>query len=95
MFQVGTFLIIFHFLEIFFDIGKLLDVDFGLISIDQEKAFDRVEHGYLWDVLKGFGFNKVFIDKLRVLYCDVESLLKMNGDLCAPFRVFRGIRHIV
>ncbi len=22
----------------------------------------------------------------------VESLLKVNGDLCAPFRVFRGIR---
>ncbi len=41
---------------------------------------------------KSFGFKKAFIDKLRVLYCDVESLLKVNGDLCAPFRVFRGIR---
>ncbi len=80
------------FLRDFLDIGKLLDVNFGLISIDQEKAFDRVEHSYLWDVLKAFGFKKVFIDKLRVLYCDVESLLKVNGDLCAPFRVSRGIR---
>ncbi len=30
------------FLRDFLDIGKLLDVNFGLISIDQEKAFDRV-----------------------------------------------------
>lgn len=51
-----------------------------------------MEHSYLWDAPKAFGFNKVFIVKLSVLYCDVESLLKVNGDLCARFRVFRGIR---
>lgn len=80
------------FIRDMFDISKLFDVDFGLISIDQEKAFDRIEHNYLWEVLGAFGFNKTFIDKLKVLYCDVESLLKVNGDLCAPFSVFRGIR---
>jgi len=29
---------------------------------------------------------------LKVLYCEVESILKVNGDLCAPFKVFRGVR---
>lgn len=29
---------------------------------------------------------------IKVLYCDVESALKINGGLCAPFRVLRGIR---
>lgn len=29
---------------------------------------------------------------IKVLYSDVESILKVNGDLCAPFKVYRGIR---
>lgn len=80
------------FIRDMFDVSKLFGVDFGLISLDQEKAFDRIEHSYLWEVLDAFGFNRTFIDKLKVLYCDVESLLKVNGDLCAPFSVYRGIR---
>jgi len=80
------------FVRDMFDISRLFDVDFGLISIDQEKAFNRIEHSYLWEVLEAFGFNSIFIDKLKALYCDVESLLNVNGDLCAPFSVFRGIR---
>ncbi|KAK3567282.1 hypothetical protein QTP86_016084, partial [Hemibagrus guttatus] len=44
---------------------------------DQEKAFDRVEHEYLWKVLETFGFNPGFIAMVRVLYCEIESVLKI------------------
>lgn len=79
------------FIRDILEIGKLLNLNFGLVSVDQEKAFDRVEHNYLWSVLSAFGFNPDFICKIRALYCDSESILKINGDLCAPFKVFRGI----
>ncbi len=29
---------------------------------------------------------------IKVMYCDVESILKINGDLCSPFKVLRGVR---
>ncbi|KAI2646955.1 putative 149 kDa protein [Labeo rohita] len=64
----------------------------GLISLDQEKAFDRVEHYYLWKTLQAFGFSSDFIGYIKVLYNDIESVLRVNGGLCAPFKVCRGVR---
>ncbi|KAK3520120.1 hypothetical protein QTP70_014376, partial [Hemibagrus guttatus] len=74
------------------DVSRLLGLQTGLIFLDQEKAFDRVEHEYLWKVLETFGFNPGFIAMVKVFYCEIESVLKVNGGLCAPFKVLRGIR---
>ncbi|KAI3358257.1 hypothetical protein L3Q82_003259 [Scortum barcoo] len=74
------------------EVSSSLGIDTGLISLDQEKAFDRVEHNFLWKVMESFGFNAGFIAKIKVLYSDIESVLKINGSLCAPFRVHRGVR---
>ncbi|KAK0147956.1 Transposon TX1 uncharacterized protein [Merluccius polli] len=67
-------------------------INTGLIALDQEKAFDRVEHDFLWKVMERFGFSAGLIAKIKVLYSDIESVLKFNGGLCAPFRVHRGVR---
>jgi len=74
------------------EVAGLLSINLGLISIDQEKAFDRVEHQYLWKTLDAFGFGPGFIGVIKVLYRDIESMLKINGGLSAPFKVNRGIR---
>ncbi len=51
-------------------------------------TFDWVEHSYLWRMLEEFGLSSGFIAMIRVLYQDVESILKINGGLSAPFTVF-------
>lgn len=53
---------------------------------------DRVEHSYLSLTLEDFGFSSGFTAMIRVLHQDIESVLKINGGLCAPFKVQRGIR---
>ena len=67
-------------------------INVGLISLDQQKAFDHVEHDYLWATFDAFGFSPVFTAMVRAIYCNSESLVKINGGLSAPFKVKRGVR---
>lgn len=74
------------------EVSRIFGFKCDLISLDQEKAFDRVEHYYLWDTFQAFGFPPGFINMIKVLYENIESILKINGGLSAPFKVGRGIR---
>ncbi|KAJ3593499.1 hypothetical protein NHX12_005833 [Muraenolepis orangiensis] len=57
------------------------------VPADQEKAFDRVEHSFLWKVMEKFGFSAGFIAKIKVLYNKIESVLKFNEPLIHKARL--------
>ncbi|CAM2118926.1 unnamed protein product [Caretta caretta] len=50
----------------------------SLLSLDQEKMFDRVDHGYLLGTLWVFGFRPQFVGVLQVLYANTECLVRLN-----------------
>lgn len=58
----------------------------GLVALDEEKVLHRVEHRFLWKVMERFSFARI-----QVLDSDIDNLPKVNGSLCAPFRVHRGV----
>ena len=64
----------------------------ALIFLDQEKAFDRVDHGFLFKTLKAFGLGPNFINWVKVLYKDIQSMVKVNGSLTKPINITRGVR---
>ena len=64
----------------------------AFLSLDQEKAFDRVEHEYLLGTLRAFGFGTHFVARIRLLYSAAECLIKVNGSLTAPLRFGTGVR---
>ena len=74
------------------DLSKLQELDVELFSINQEKAFDRVDHSYLFKTLKVFGFGKKFISYIKLLYAGATVLLKVGRGLSRPVPVQRGIR---
>jgi hypothetical protein len=63
-----------------------------VIKIDQEKAFDRVSHQYIFNVLKKFGFGDVFIKWIMIFYNKINSTVKCNGFLTKYFNIENGIR---
>ncbi|CAM2100059.1 unnamed protein product [Caretta caretta] len=50
------------------ELGCRDGLSFTLLSLDQEKALDRVDHGYLLSTLRAFGFGPKFVGFLQVLY---------------------------
>lgn len=63
-----------------------------LVSVDLEKAFDRVEHEYLMNVVKEFGFGDTFQKWLRIIYSELWACISCNGDLTKCFQLTRSIR---
>ncbi|CAM2095954.1 unnamed protein product [Caretta caretta] len=73
-------------------LGRRNGLSFALLSLDQEKAFVRVDHGYLLSTLRAFGFGPQFVGFLRVLYASAECLVKLNWTLTEPVNFGRGVR---
>ncbi|CAM2114211.1 unnamed protein product [Caretta caretta] len=67
-------------------------LSFALLSLDQEKAFDRVDHEYLLSTLQAFGFGPQFVSFLLVLYASAECLVRLNSTLTEPISFGRGVR---
>lgn len=63
-----------------------------VLSLDQMKAFDRVEHDYLFFVLKCFGLPDTFVSWLKTLYAGQTSELVLNGEVSRRFSLMRGVR---
>ncbi|CAM2116765.1 unnamed protein product [Caretta caretta] len=74
------------------ELGRRDGLSFALLSLDQEKAFDRVDHGYLLSTLQAFGFGPQFVSFLRVLYASAECLVRLNWTLTEPVSFGRGMR---
>lgn len=62
------------------------------LSIDAEKAFDRVEWDYLLYTLHKFGFGHKFISWLRLLYSTTLARVRTNSFYSPYFSLQRGTR---
>ena len=63
-----------------------------IISLDVEKAFERVEWSFLFFVLQEFGFNPEFISWIKLLYASPVTSVHTNGLQSAPFPLHCGTR---
>lgn len=60
--------------------------------MDDEKAFDRVEWGFLFYTLKKFGFGTNFISWVKLLYSSPLASVRTNNNKSAYFPLHRSTR---
>ena len=63
-----------------------------MLLADIEKAFDKLEWSYMFQVLKFFNFGESFMKWIRVIYTDIYSCVINNGHASEFFNITRGIR---
>ncbi len=61
-----------------------------ILSLDAEKAFDRIEWEYLHTVMKKFGFGETFCNWIKILYGNPTSAVKTNGSISTYFPIYKG-----
>lgn len=86
---------IFHHIKLtklLIDQAEAEDLDGCIVALDQEKAYDKVNHDYLWEVLKHMGFPESFIRTIQGLYDGAESVVIVNGESSGAFLIIRGVR---
>lgn len=64
----------------------------AIVALDQEKAYDKILHPYLWSVLRRFKFPESFIKTVQALYEGAKTTLMVNGEMSNPLLIHRGVR---
>ena len=66
--------------------------DLYLCFIDYEKAFDRVKHTHLMDILETIGIDKNDLNIIRKLYWSQRACVRVNGEQTEYQEIRRGVR---
>lgn len=64
----------------------------AILSLDQEKAFDRVSHAFLMAILVCMGFGPVFRSLVKLLYNRVSSRIGINRYYSGRVEHLGGVR---
>ena len=82
-----------HMIRDLIDYANEQNMDACLLFIDQEKAFDRVNHDFLFKIMETFGFGPRFINWIKTIYSNASMSVKVNGFLTDTIPILRGVCH--
>ena len=81
-----------HLLRDLIQLANDEDDQVAFIFLDQEKAFDRVNHNFLYKTMSAFGIGDGFIGWVKKLYSNATSVLNINGFFSDRIPLKRGVR---
>ena len=81
-----------HMLRDLIQLAENENLAAGFIFLDQEKAFDRVDHDFLFAVMKKYKFGHIFITWLKQLYKNATTTILVNGYETGSIPLIRDVR---
>lgn len=78
--------------QMIMEYAEVEEINGVIVALDQEKAYDKIEHEYLWKVLRKFDIPESFIKTVQSLYHRAKTSVKINGEISSKYKVTRGVR---
>ena len=63
-----------------------------VISIDAEKAFDKIQHPFMIKTLQKVGIEGTYLNIIKAIYDKPAPNLVLNGEKVKPFSLRSGTR---
>ena len=63
-----------------------------IISIDAEKAFDKIQHTFMIKTLQKVGTEGTYLNLIKVIYDKSTANIILNGEKLKPFPLRSGTR---
>ena len=67
--------------------AEATEEDRTILLLDQEKAYDKIRHDYLWKMLEAFHLSQPFIKMIQALYSNAHTKVAINGVFSRTFKV--------
>ena len=73
-------------------INKLKDKNHMIISIDAEKAFDKIQHPFMIKTLQKAGIEGTYVNIIKAIYDKPTGNIILNGEKLKAFPLKSGTR---
>ena len=73
-------------------INKLKDKNYMVISVDAEKAFDKIQHPFMIKTLQKAGIERTYLNIIKAIYDKPSANIILNGEKLKAFPLKSGTR---
>jgi hypothetical protein len=73
-------------------INRSKDKNCLIISIDTEKAFDKIQHHFMIKTLGKWGKDRIYLNSIKAIYDKPIANIIVNGEKLKPFPWKSGMR---
>ena len=73
-------------------VNKLKDNSHMIISIDAEKAFDKIQHLFMTKTLQKMGIERTYLNIVKAIYDKPMANIILNGEKLKAFPLRSGTR---
>src|SRR5574339_1189293 len=79
-------------INVIYHINKLKDKNHMIISIDAEKAFDKIQHPFMIKTLQKAGTEGTYLNIIKAIYDKPTANIILNGEKLKAFPLKSGTR---
>ena len=78
--------------DVIHNINKLKNKNHMIISIDAEKAFDKIQHAFMIKTLQEVGIEGIYLNIIKAIYDKPTANIILNAEKLKSFPLRSGTR---